>query len=163
SSTPPSAWNATRRTGGSEHGRAAPSVSWSRAGPRRAFAARAPPRVGFRRPSAARCIPGSIRPPHPAPPRGSGRSTTSRPRPPVVSTRVGAVSEVLRDGESAVLVAPNSAAAVASAIDRLLRDEPLAARVVAHGRATVAERFSVDESVAAFLDVVHELLPAGQQ
>lgn len=80
---------------------------------------------------------------------------------PVVSTRVPAVPEILTEGEDALLVPADDPAALAAAAARLLADEPLARRLVDRGRTMVAERFSLDRSVAAFLEVVHDLVPAG--
>ncbi|HYU57537.1 MAG TPA: glycosyltransferase family 4 protein [Actinomycetota bacterium] len=60
---------------------------------------------------------------------------------PVVSTDVAGISELVRDGETGLLVRPDDPAALADAIDRLARDRPLARRLGRAGRALVAERF----------------------
>ncbi len=52
----------------------------------------------------------------------------------VVTTRGPQSPAWLRDGETALLVEPEDPAALASAIDRLTTDEPLAARVRAGAR-----------------------------
>jgi 2-deoxystreptamine N-acetyl-D-glucosaminyltransferase/2-deoxystreptamine glucosyltransferase len=57
---------------------------------------------------------------------------------PVVATRVGALPEVLRDGESGVLVPPESPAALAEALIRVLADGDLRRRLAAGGRAVAA-------------------------
>jgi glycosyltransferase involved in cell wall biosynthesis len=49
-------------------------------------------------------------------------------RRPVIATRVGAIPEQIRDEETGVLVEPGSAAALASAIERLLADDALRMR-----------------------------------
>ncbi len=54
---------------------------------------------------------------------------------PVVSTRVGGVPTILRDGIDGLLAAPNDHDAVAAAILRLLDDQDLARRVVAAAEA----------------------------
>lgn len=54
---------------------------------------------------------------------------------PVVATRVGALPEVLRDGESGVLVPPESPGALAEALTRVLGDDDLRRRLAAGGRA----------------------------
>jgi glycosyltransferase involved in cell wall biosynthesis len=79
---------------------------------------------------------------------------------PVVSARVGAVAEVLRDDENALLISANDAPDLASAIDSLLHDRARAARLVERGRETVKDRFTVGGSVTAFLAVVDDVLGA---
>jgi glycosyltransferase involved in cell wall biosynthesis len=53
---------------------------------------------------------------------------------PVVATRVGGLPEVLRDGDSALLVPADSAAALGDAVARVLGDATLRARLAAGGR-----------------------------
>lgn len=60
---------------------------------------------------------------------------------PVVATRVGALPEMLRDGESAVLVPPESPGALTEALIRVLGDPELRDRVAQGGR-RVAEEHS---------------------
>jgi len=60
---------------------------------------------------------------------------------PVVATRVGGLPEVLREGDSAVLVAPESPAALAEALVRVLGDSGLQNRLAQGGR-RVAEQHS---------------------
>jgi 2-deoxystreptamine N-acetyl-D-glucosaminyltransferase/2-deoxystreptamine glucosyltransferase len=60
---------------------------------------------------------------------------------PVVATRVGALAEVLEDGENALIVPPDSAAALAEALIRLLADPDLRARLAEGGR-RLAEQHS---------------------
>ncbi len=57
---------------------------------------------------------------------------------PVVATRVGALPEVLRDGESGLLVPPESPRALAEALVRLFGDGDLRRRLAAGGRAVAA-------------------------
>ncbi|MBK6899947.1 MAG: glycosyltransferase family 4 protein [bacterium] len=47
---------------------------------------------------------------------------------PVVATEVGGTPEVVNDGTTGLLVRPGDAAMLAAAIDRLIIDEPFAAR-----------------------------------
>ncbi len=79
---------------------------------------------------------------------------------PVVAMREGAVPEVLRDEETALLVEPGDPGAIASAALRLLRDPGLAERLVAAGRRDVLRRFSPERSLAEFRRVATELAAA---
>jgi starch synthase len=60
---------------------------------------------------------------------------------PCVGTRVEAIPEIVRDGETGLLVPPGDAGALADALERLLRDPERARAMGARGRARVAERF----------------------
>jgi N-acetylglucosaminyl-diphospho-decaprenol L-rhamnosyltransferase len=77
---------------------------------------------------------------------------------PVVSTRAGAIPEILRDGESALLVEPDDHASLAAAIVRLLSDPELALRVIAGGRAFATEHLDGASALAAFQGVVADVL-----
>lgn len=77
---------------------------------------------------------------------------------PVVSTRVGAVPEVLRDGESALLVDPDEPDQLAAAMLRLLTEPELAARLVSTGRADALRRFAPELVAAQFNQLVGETL-----
>lgn len=57
---------------------------------------------------------------------------------PCVGTRVEAVPEIVRDGETGLLVPPGDPIALASALERLLRDPGLARAMGARGRARVS-------------------------
>jgi len=61
---------------------------------------------------------------------------------PVVASRVGVVPEVLEDGKTALLVPAGDAAALAEAIDRLLDDAALGAKVGAAGNELARSRLS---------------------
>ena len=77
---------------------------------------------------------------------------------PVVSTRAGAIPEILRDGESALLVEPDDHEALAAAIVRLLSDPELALRIIAGGQAFAAEHLDGASALAAFQEVVADVL-----
>ncbi|MGH7309162.1 MAG: glycosyltransferase family 4 protein [Candidatus Rokuibacteriota bacterium] len=61
---------------------------------------------------------------------------------PLIASRVGVVSEVLRDGEHALLVHAGDASALAGALRRLVHDPALRARLGEAGRRLVVDRYS---------------------
>lgn len=65
---------------------------------------------------------------------------------PIIATDVGGTSEIVVNGESAVLVAPDDSAAVAQSVIRLLRNGAERDRLAARSFAVVASRFRVDDS-----------------
>lgn len=58
---------------------------------------------------------------------------------PIVASRIDGYSDVIRDGHDGVLVPPKNEAALASTIERLLRDKALRARLSCNGLDTVQE------------------------
>ncbi len=75
----------------------------------------------------------------------------------VVASRVGGIPEIVRDGVDGLLVPPADPDAIAAALELLLRDPTLGARMGETGRRRVAERFSRERQID---DVVRELEPA---
>lgn len=80
---------------------------------------------------------------------------------PVVASSVGDLPEAVRDGETGLLVPPGDATALAGALERLLRDPALAARLGAAGAARLAAEGSWAE-VAARVEAVIEDCVAGR-
>lgn len=73
---------------------------------------------------------------------------------PVVSTSVGGVPRVVRDGENGLLVPPDDSAALAAALERVVSDPALAARLSVEGQRSAkpyAREIQVD-LVARFLE-----------
>ena len=66
---------------------------------------------------------------------------------PMVATRVGGTPEVVEDGVTGLLVPPRDPAALARAVERLLADAGLRARLGEAGRRRVRDRFSMDRTV----------------
>lgn len=77
---------------------------------------------------------------------------------PVVSSRAGAVPEVLRDGRDALLVAPNDPEALAGAVLRLVDEPQLAAELVEEGGRRARLEFGAEQAIAPFAHVVREVL-----
>jgi glycosyltransferase involved in cell wall biosynthesis len=70
---------------------------------------------------------------------------------PVIASDFGGFREVVRDGETGVLIPPRDPAALAAAIDALLADPARRRCYGAAGRRDVAARFSWDAVVARVL------------
>ena len=77
---------------------------------------------------------------------------------PVVVTRYGAVREVVRDGETGLLVAPNDPVALAASLHTLLDDPEGARRMGQEGADWVAGRFSAARQADQLADLYRELL-----
>jgi glycosyltransferase involved in cell wall biosynthesis len=84
-----------------------------------------------------RCTMGIVASVWPDPLPGTVREPMTRSRP-VVATAVGGNTDMVRDGETGLLVPPGDPAALAAAIGRLLDDELLRERLGAAGAASVA-------------------------
>jgi glycosyltransferase involved in cell wall biosynthesis len=67
---------------------------------------------------------------------------------PVVTSNLPAIMEYAEDGENCLLVTPGSASEIADAVDTVLQDEDLAARLAGRGRAT-AESYSWERQAEA--------------
>jgi len=79
---------------------------------------------------------------------------------PLVATTGGALPEVAgTDGESALLVEPRDAGALATAIGRLLDDEGLRNRIGRAGRARVLDRFTWKAAAERTVEVYRRAMP----
>jgi glycosyltransferase involved in cell wall biosynthesis len=79
---------------------------------------------------------------------------------PAVATPIGAIREAVIDGETGLLVPPRDPAALAAALERLMTDAALRARM---GRAALAHAqasFSVDRMLDAMESVFHRVAEA---
>ena len=80
---------------------------------------------------------------------------------PVVSTPVGSIDEIVSDGTTGVLVAPEDAAALKGAIERLLGDEGARRALGERAAATARERFGEARMVERMLAVFGEVARRG--
>lgn len=76
---------------------------------------------------------------------------------PLVATAVRGIAELLSDGEDALLVSAGDAAALASALERVLSDANLAKRLAEGARRTTV-LYSEESMVAAYLDLYERLV-----
>jgi glycosyltransferase involved in cell wall biosynthesis len=77
---------------------------------------------------------------------------------PCVATAVGGVPEIVRDGESGLLVKPGAPSELAGALTRLLDDGPLAQRLAATARGVVAREWSAAAQARRYAALYAELL-----
>jgi len=78
----------------------------------------------------------------------------------IVATAVGGTVEIVRHGETGLLVAPGDAAALGAAIKRLATDADLRQRLGRAAREHVAETFGMDRFVREFASLYEELAAA---
>ncbi len=77
---------------------------------------------------------------------------------PVVASAVGGLHEVVVEGETGTLVPPGDPAALARALEPLIREAALRARIGAQGRARAEERFDLPHFRAAHVALYRSLL-----
>ena len=77
---------------------------------------------------------------------------------PVVASNLGALAELISDGESGLLVAPQDPDALAGAMQRVMDEPDLRRRCVAQGRKRVEAEWSLDRMVERTLAVYEECL-----
>ncbi len=77
---------------------------------------------------------------------------------PILSTTVGGVAEILLGEEAGLFFAPGDSGALAVAIERLVRDEELLARLAAQARPVYEKYFAFDRFGEGFLELLHEAM-----
>ena len=70
---------------------------------------------------------------------------------PVIASRCDGVLDIVRDGETGLLVEPRDAAQLTGAVDRLLRDEGLRARLGHEGRLSIERQFNKEKMIDSLL------------
>ena len=76
---------------------------------------------------------------------------------PVVGTRVGGIPELVVDGETGVVVEPESPRALADALEQLAGDPDRARKLGRNGAERAAEHFSPDGVAARMVALYEEL------
>jgi colanic acid/amylovoran biosynthesis glycosyltransferase len=82
---------------------------------------------------------------------------------PVVATRVSGIPELVRDGESGLLVNPDDPEALAAALARVLADRGLARTLALAGRDWVLSEFNLQRSAARLWELFREAMGSGQE
>ncbi len=82
---------------------------------------------------------------------------------PVVATAAGGTGHVVRDEQTGLLLQPGAVGDLEAALERMLTDAPLRARVTAAARALVAESCSREAVAAQHADLYDELVAAGRR
>lgn len=72
---------------------------------------------------------------------------------PVISTRSGAIAEIIDDGVNGILVPPRDAPSLADAILRLHHNPPLARALGLNARSKIAARFDIRRNVNEFVEI----------
>lgn len=80
---------------------------------------------------------------------------------PVITTHVGHLAELVTDGETGLLVAPEDPQALAQAVVRLLNDPALRQRMGNAGRSRVEQRHSWSQAVKRIWQLAGLTLPSG--
>ena len=76
---------------------------------------------------------------------------------PVVGSRAGAIPEVVKDGETGLLVTPRDPASLADGIETLVRDKSLRQKMAREAVAHVRENFTLEKAIAETLKVYDSL------
>jgi len=69
----------------------------------------------------------------------------------VISTRLAGIPELVVDGETGLLVAPEDSVGLANALEQLIHDPELRARYGRAGRARVEQNFRIEQTVAPLI------------
>jgi glycosyltransferase involved in cell wall biosynthesis len=82
---------------------------------------------------------------------------------PVVATDVGAVADVVVDGESGLLVPPGDAEAIATKLDNLLAEPSAWESMGRRGRAHIEAHYDIDAQNDRLVEIYRELLREGRR
>jgi len=79
---------------------------------------------------------------------------------PLIATDVGAIDEIVRDGETGLLVPPSDGAALTEALRRLAEDTALRERLGAGAKAAVIAEFDATANARRLVDLVLDVATA---
>lgn len=77
---------------------------------------------------------------------------------PSIGTNSGGIKDIVRDGENGLLFTNRDAKNLAKKIRQALYDEPLRAKLIANGRKTALQEFSIEKTVAHYEAFFQELI-----
>lgn len=77
---------------------------------------------------------------------------------PVVASQVGGIPDLIRDGKTGLFCDPESAASMRDAVEKLLTDTTLAARLVENGKIEARDRFHPRVIAARHVEIYREVL-----
>lgn len=77
---------------------------------------------------------------------------------PVIAAKVGGIVDVVRDGETGILIPPRDADALAKAIITILKDKRLAQKMGEAGKRRIDERFTAKTMVERISQIYEELI-----
>ncbi|HZU31425.1 MAG TPA: glycosyltransferase family 4 protein [Candidatus Angelobacter sp.] len=81
---------------------------------------------------------------------------------PVIATRVGAIPNVVRDGENGLLVNPKDAGGLQDALARLLNDSDLCRHLGEQGRLSVNANYTAEAMALKYRQMYEDVLNAGK-
>lgn len=82
---------------------------------------------------------------------------------PTISTRVRAIPELIINEKTGLLVDPDDTGQLADALERMISDRSMAARLAGQGRRHLLENFSADRSAATLHERFEKAVKAGQR
>lgn len=77
---------------------------------------------------------------------------------PVVATRIGGVTDIVKNGESGILVKPGDSKDLAQGILRLLKDDEFAAYIASNAYKTIKNSYSIDSIAPRYIELYKQLL-----
>ncbi|NQT95439.1 MAG: glycosyltransferase [Candidatus Omnitrophica bacterium] len=77
---------------------------------------------------------------------------------PVIASRIGGIIDIIKDGDSGILVPPKDWNALSDSIIRVLKDRNLRNRLIQNGRRNVEKNFSLEQMYKKTLKVYNEAL-----
>ena len=76
---------------------------------------------------------------------------------PVISTAVSGIPELVKDGDTGLIVPDRDAANLAAAIERLILDKDLRRQIGRQARNIILEKFQIQQNVAEMADVFRQV------
>ena len=81
---------------------------------------------------------------------------------PVITTPVGGIVDIVRDGETGLLIPPDDMHALANRLRLLLGNEGLRLQLGRNGRAHVEQTFNLETNAGRILDLLKDAAASGK-